>query len=109
MRPAMLVCSRSIKGFAWGGLAASRALAADGAPPACASPTFRSDGPNAEAYGAAEGYPLGTEPQLRFMVGSYCRFDRPFSPVPRASKRATMALDRPTCQALAKDFIADVA
>ena len=34
------------------------ALAA-GAAPAAASPTFRSDGPNAEAYGAAEGYPVG--------------------------------------------------
>jgi hypothetical protein len=43
------------------------------------------------------------------MVGSYSRFDRLFSPVPRASKRAAMALDRPTCQALAKDLIADVA
>src|SRR5215207_5864065 len=54
------------------------ALAA-GASPAAASPTFRSDGPNAEAYGAAEGYPVGRAtagrfPQ-RFMVGSFSHYD----------------------------------
>lgn len=45
------------------------------ASPAAASPTFRSDGPNAEAYGAAEGYPVGRATAgrmpLRFMVGSF--------------------------------------
>ena len=54
------------------------ALAA-GASAAAASPTFRSDGPNAEAYGAAEGYPVGRAtagrfPQ-RFMVGSFSHYD----------------------------------
>ena len=41
------------------------ALAA-GASSAAASPTFRSDGPNAEAYGAAEGYPVGRATAGRF-------------------------------------------
>ena len=53
------------------------ALAA-GAAPAAASPTFRSDGPNAEAYGAAEGYPVGRATAgrmpLRFMVGSFSHY-----------------------------------
>src|SRR3954470_13663740 len=53
------------------------ALAA-GASPAAASPTFRSDGPNAEAYGAAEGYPVGRATAgrmpLRFMVGSFSHY-----------------------------------
>jgi CubicO group peptidase (beta-lactamase class C family) len=55
------------------------ALAA-GPSTAAASPTFRSDGPNAEAYGAAEGYPVGRAtagrfPQ-RFMVGSFSHYDK---------------------------------
>src|SRR6186997_721593 len=55
-------------------------LALAGASPAAASPTFRSDGPNAEAYGAAEGYPVGRAtagrfPQ-RFMVGSFSHYDK---------------------------------
>ncbi len=51
-----------------------------GAGPAAASPTFRSDGPNAEAYGAAEGYPVGRATAgrfpLRFMVGSFSHYDK---------------------------------
>jgi hypothetical protein len=55
------------------------ALAA-GVSSAAASPTFRSDGPNAEAYGAAEGYPVGRATAgrfpLRFMVGSFSHYDK---------------------------------
>ena len=55
------------------------ALAAS-ASPAAASPTFRSDGPNAEAYGAAEGYPVGRATAGRFpqhfMVGSFSHYDK---------------------------------
>src|SRR4051794_41946304 len=51
------------------------------ASPAAASPTFRSDGPNAEAYGAAEGYPVGRAtaggvPQ-RFMGGTVTPHRKP--------------------------------
>src|SRR3954449_9187224 len=50
---------------------------------ACTAPTaarqaFRSDGRNAEAYGAAEGYPVGRATAgrmpLRFMVGSFSHY-----------------------------------
>src|SRR3954465_10898037 len=50
-------------------------VALAGASPGFDSPTFRSDGPNAEPYGAAEGYPVGRPTvgrfPLRFMVGSF--------------------------------------
>ena len=60
--------------------AALIALTVVAAAPALASPTFRADGPNAEAYGAAEGYPVWT-PQagrtpLPFMVGTFSHYER---------------------------------
>jgi CubicO group peptidase (beta-lactamase class C family) len=55
---------------------------------ACADPIFKAGGPDAAAYGAGDGYPIGTRAQAnqqRFMVGSYSRFDRlaPFHLVAR--------------------------
>jgi CubicO group peptidase (beta-lactamase class C family) len=43
-----------------------------------AEPTFSDTGPDAETYGAAEGFPVGrrgTGGQLKYLVGSYSHFD----------------------------------
>src|SRR5215210_7155053 len=76
------------------------ALAA-GASAAAASPTFRSDGPNAEAYGAAEGYPVGRATAGRFpqhfMVGSFSHYDTLLRTreVPRAGPLAELRRANP--------------
>jgi CubicO group peptidase (beta-lactamase class C family) len=49
-----------------------------GPSPTYASPTFRSDGPNAIAYGAAVGYPVSNERGMHFMVGLHTHLDRLF-------------------------------
>lgn len=57
------------------------ALLAGGAGPA-AGPVFSDTGPDAAAYGAARGYPLGTRAHVNdqeLMVGSYSHFDAIFS------------------------------
>jgi CubicO group peptidase (beta-lactamase class C family) len=55
-----------------------------------ALPVFSSTGPDADAFGAAEGYPLGTRGTLnqqRIMVGAYSHYDQllPARLVPRAA------------------------
>jgi CubicO group peptidase (beta-lactamase class C family) len=57
---------------------------------AAAVPVFSPTGPDAEAYGAVENFPLGTRGtsgQIRYLVGNYSRFDELFStrPVARAA------------------------
>ncbi|MGL9622215.1 serine hydrolase [Bradyrhizobium sp. U531] len=54
-------------------------------------PVFSQSGPDAELYGAAEGYPIGTRggaPQLDKLVGVYSHFDALYPS--RAIGRATM-------------------
>src|SRR6478736_3853439 len=51
------------------------------AQPAPCGPAFSRTGPDAEAYGIARGYPLGTAAARNrpiFMVASYSRFDQLF-------------------------------
>jgi CubicO group peptidase (beta-lactamase class C family) len=60
--------------------AALIAFAFGGAVAASASPTFRADGPNGEAYGVSEGYPVspaqpGRMP-FRFFVGTFSHYDQ---------------------------------
>ncbi len=71
--------------------AASLALALVGSPyivavpgaiadtsPAGAGPVFSPGGPDADDYGGADGYPLGsqvTTGQQRYLVGAYSHFD----------------------------------
>ncbi|HXH42798.1 MAG TPA: serine hydrolase [Bradyrhizobium sp.] len=46
--------------------------------PAAPGPVFSDSGPEAELYGAAEGYPIGRQravPQIDKLVGSYSHFD----------------------------------
>ncbi|WP_167772305.1 serine hydrolase domain-containing protein [Bradyrhizobium frederickii] len=75
--------------------------AAVAAPPACADdgrssarepgPVFSDSGPDAELYGAAEGYPVGTRggaPQLDKLVGVYSHFGELYKS--RAIGRATV-------------------
>jgi CubicO group peptidase (beta-lactamase class C family) len=54
-----------------------------------ADPVFSNTGPDAAAYGAAQGYPVGgrTPPSQAEMVGSYSRYDRiwPFHRVAQAA------------------------
>jgi CubicO group peptidase (beta-lactamase class C family) len=58
-----------------------------------ALPVLSDTGPDAAAFGAAEGYPVGTRATLghqNTMVGSYSHFDQilPANPVPRAATPA---------------------
>jgi hypothetical protein len=88
-RIGILICAVS-------GMAAFLALSADGASPTPTSPTFRSDGPNATAYGAVVGYPLGLEPHLHFMVGSFTHVDQLFR-IPVSELRRAENIYRPGC------------
>lgn len=57
-------------------------LAMTGVACAAADPVFSPSGPDAAAYGQAEGYPTGPQSALlpqRFMVGNYSHFDRLFA------------------------------
>ena len=62
-----------------------------------AGPTFSPSGPNAELYGAAEGYPVadlslahqpGEPHQIKYRVGAYSHFDEIF-PTHRTKRSAT--------------------
>ena len=62
--------------FALGGLALLGPLAAKAEP---ATPVFSDTGPNADDYGASEGYPVGNATvtgQMRYFVGTYSHFDQ---------------------------------
>ena len=75
---------RRLTGFALLALLAGGVEAASGQ----AGPGFSATGPDAEAYGAGQGYPTGTPAEAnlqRFMVGSYSHFDRV---IPRAVRIA---------------------
>jgi CubicO group peptidase (beta-lactamase class C family) len=65
-----------ISALALGGLALLGPLAAKAGP---ATPVFSDTGPNADDYGASEGYPVGNASvygQMRYFVGTYSHFDQ---------------------------------
>ena len=68
-------------------VAASLSLAASGAA-AVDNPSFSPTGPDAEAYGAAEGYPVGKRGshKQQTLVGTFSHFDQLYDshPVARA-------------------------
>jgi hypothetical protein len=54
------------------------ASAQEAAKPSVTGPIFSDTGPDAAAYGAVEGFPLGTlatAPEMRHLVASYSHFD----------------------------------
>jgi len=61
---------------------------------AAADPVFSDAGPDAAAYGAAQGYPIGgrSAPAQAEMVGTYSHYDRiwPFHRVARAETPAPL-------------------
>ena len=72
------------------GFAPSAAGAGSNDSEASPGPVFSSTGPDAAAYGAAEGFPVGTRAtasQVRNLVGTYSHFDELFASrrVPRAT------------------------
>ena len=87
---------RSIAGIVSPVLAAIVAIGA----PAFADPIFKKGGPDASAYGADLGYPIGRPAeynQQRFMVGSYSHFERfrPFHLVSRPETPSTLRRREP--------------
>ena len=81
------------------GLFALMALSGPGAPRAVAQalPVFSPTGPDAAAYGEAEGYPVGTAKTLggqRSMVGTYSHYDAIHPTHPVAAPTAASRLDR---------------
>lgn len=71
----------------WASLACAKD---DRSTPGEAGPTFSDSGPNADIYGAASGYPIGTRAtttQLDKLVGVYSHFDEiyPARPIGRAA------------------------
>jgi CubicO group peptidase (beta-lactamase class C family) len=75
-------------------------VAAGGSPTGAAaqpSPHFAGGGPDADEYGAGQGYPIGdqsTFDQVPFLVGSYSRLDRIFEGRLIRRARAPSRLDR---------------
>ena len=72
----MSTTSRLLAGFALCGLALF-GLPAKAAEPA--TPVFSDTGPNADEYGASEGYPIGSASvvaEMRYLVGTYSHFDQ---------------------------------
>jgi hypothetical protein len=70
--------------------ATATARAEDTARPAAPGPVFSDTGPDAAAYGTAEGYPLGTfetSSEMRHLVATHSRFDalKPARTVARAA------------------------
>ena len=73
-----------------------------------AGPVFSTTGPDAAAYGAAEGYPLGTKAtidEVRHLVASYSRFDDLFMSGIVMRAEETWSFQRaPTEPRIAYDF-----
>ena len=72
------------------------ACATPGAPPSSSGPRFDQAGPDADAYGAREGYPLGDRAsffRVPFLVGSQSHLDEifPGRPVRRAATPSSLA------------------
>ena len=75
---------------------AARDVVAGGASPGPAAPRFTARGFDAEAYGAADGYPLGNRStffRVPYLVGSHSHLDEIFEGrvVRRAAKASTLA------------------
>jgi CubicO group peptidase (beta-lactamase class C family) len=72
------------------------ACSTPGAPPSSSGPRFDQAGPDADAYGAREGYPLGDRAsffRVPFLVGSQSHLDEifPGRPVRRAATPSSLA------------------
>lgn len=70
--PRLMVVAFALCGPALLGLPAARATEPD-------TPVFSDTGPNADEYGASEGYPVGSlsvVAQMRYLVGTYSHFDQ---------------------------------
>lgn len=71
-KPRLMVVAFALCGLALFGLPAAKATDP-------ATPVFSDTGPNADEYGASDGYPVGSlsvVAQTRYLVGTYSHFDR---------------------------------